>query len=519
MSDESKKLCNYIMDLVSTLLPGKIFFHHSNDLEKIIEHILGRATNEPKTGRQYAKLCYDIVCKLPGEKSKAKFKTTLVSMIQSRFTAALEKKNQPLNVRNGTVRFVGELYNFNFVTEKIVRAIMGKILHDKSPLQLYHFQFLTELIKVAGWKLNEEAPQILKTFKEEVTQVSTDQTEWLCAETRKLVIVLLKMMCEKDFIDPNNLPIICDTEQPAIDISKLTLKPKKNSCSGPDIVLEIEEFLSDPSLAGLEKLLQDVKLIERELSYFFFMQSSSLAHSTIYNISVDNLVNILHLMGSQKGAKLANAIAVICKWIDTRKAVPHFKEALLKIIIDNLIKFNKYASIFFDADCDFNAYKINSNSLLKIQKDTMPLVVNAEKDIINSFKFFCSLYNQDFTSSCNVLSVLDNLSTSKVVSNLTLECFETIFTLTQAKLLDKEIIPIVLGYFDDMLKASKFCPKTPKTNNLINGLVSDAQIYLNHSFIEMLVFDSDEIDFPTFESEFQLQKVDEPLWWATRSYL
>lgn len=268
MMEKSDKLCQDIMKLIEFLMPGKIFFHPSNDLAKIIEHILGRATNQPKSCRQYAKLCHDIVYELRRQDSRATFKTTLVSIVQQRFVHVLSgKKDIPMNVRLGIVRFIGELYNFTFITEKIIIGVMRKI-YESSPLQLEHCEYLYELIKVIGWKLNETNPEIMIDFKRSLRALGVNKSKF-SPEVRDMIFQIYKME-EKDFVNPKDAVAVDSPEKQAIDISKLSLKPKTQNVTSsdsqqrPDIVVAIETFLRDPTAERLDKIMIDIKFLDCE---------------------------------------------------------------------------------------------------------------------------------------------------------------------------------------------------------------------------------------------------------------
>lgn len=217
-------------------------------------------------------------------------------------------------------------------------------------------------------------------------------------------------------------------------------------------------------------------------------------------------------MGSNIDNRQSNLVAFFCTLIEARGVVPKFQETLLGIIRGNMQKFIKYSTIFNEAECDFSAHKCGENSKLRIGKDVMPLVLNTSKSFLSSFVFLSHLYNNDFVSCTEVLQYLEGLSSMRVVSNLSIECFEAIFSLTAPKLLEnKSYIPVVVKYFSEILKASKLCPKTTKTDHLVNSLVAKGHSYLNHNFVDMFAIDDCDFDFPEFESEWEPQYRPDPL--------
>lgn len=217
-------------------------------------------------------------------------------------------------------------------------------------------------------------------------------------------------------------------------------------------------------------------------------------------------------MGSNIDSRQSNLVAFFCTLIEARGVVPKFQETLLDIIRGNMHKFIKYSTIFNEAECDFSAHKSGESSKLRISKDVMPLVANTSKGFLSSFMFLGHLYNNDFVSCTEILQYLESLSSMRVVSNLSIECFEAIFSLTAPKLLEnKSYMPVVVRYFSEIFKASKLCPKTTKTERLVNSLVSKAHSYLNHNFVEMFAIDDYDFDFPEFESEWEAQYKRDPL--------
>lgn len=210
----------------------------------------------------------------------------------------------------------------------------------------------------------------------------------------------------------------------------------------------------------------------------------------------------------------SNLIAVFCKIIEIQDIFPNFQQDMILIFRDNLKFFNRNSNFFNDAERNFLLFQ--QGHLLKFtneELDEMQLVLNKAEQLKGSFKFVGDLYSHDFMGPDVIIEFLHNLSSVPVVSNLSIECFISLFTSVATKLLENQkVILYVKDIVTMVLAAFKYCPKTPKTKLLKQSLLKKAQLFLNYNIDEMYAYDDSEIMFTSFESEWEPQLITKPLW-------
>lgn len=145
------RLADDVKKIIESLMPGKFIFHPHNNLEKVIDHILGRASNQPQNCREYVKLCIDIFTQLPNTWSKTTFGTKLMLSVQQRFIQLIECNDQKMKVRLGTMRFFGEMYRMKNLYPTLLQSMLDRMLESPLPLQ----RELFELISVTGYPFVE----------------------------------------------------------------------------------------------------------------------------------------------------------------------------------------------------------------------------------------------------------------------------------------------------------------------------------------------------------------------------
>lgn len=108
---------------------------------------------------EYVTMCHTICTELKEsssvemeKRSLHKFKIGLITSAKKRFNEFIKNKNLPLNVRLGTIRLIGEMFNFNLVTEHNIRNAMKAIEKiSKSSNDIKYYQYLFELNRITGY--------------------------------------------------------------------------------------------------------------------------------------------------------------------------------------------------------------------------------------------------------------------------------------------------------------------------------------------------------------------------------
>lgn len=168
-------------------------------------------------------------------------------------------------IRRGTVRFVGEMFNYGFFSGKIIGYCMDKILetiiselnHPQHHQQHHQFEYLKVLLGVAGKKLNDDNPAKIVELMAKLENVVREQNRELDCETRKVIKEIFA------------LPIADFEESPETTEGheKVDLNPCKLPAAirrGNLIIDSFDQLVEDLSCENLEIFIQAVKTMDSQ---------------------------------------------------------------------------------------------------------------------------------------------------------------------------------------------------------------------------------------------------------------
>jgi hypothetical protein len=188
-------LAKEIVKLLNELKPKKFDFSNldmkDENIPKIIEQIVGKAINEPQSTKSYALLTLNILHSLPGGYKKT-FKSTLLTLSQKRFSCVINSEiDQKISL--GVIRFVGELFNTDFLSASRIQCCLMSLLKNEFPPSFNHLQCFELLLTVTGKKLEVHNTEIVEQVMNEVEGI-VDRCggKNLDKESRILIVNLFK---------------------------------------------------------------------------------------------------------------------------------------------------------------------------------------------------------------------------------------------------------------------------------------------------------------------------------------
>lgn len=178
LSDSNlKELSN---DLISTKITRK------EHLDKLVEFIFLKAISEPKFSEMYAKLTKELSAYyILIDEQKIYFREILINKCQSMFNECLSfdkelevlPKGDTFKFKDqvlGCMNYIGELYNQELLTDKIINSCFN-LIHIKINLKkVYTVDILCTLIKTVGNKFSKKASTDFNICFEKINMLKTN---------------------------------------------------------------------------------------------------------------------------------------------------------------------------------------------------------------------------------------------------------------------------------------------------------------------------------------------------------
>lgn len=141
----------------------------SKQLEKLVEVIFSKALVEIKYSEIYAKLCRELASYYIERDEKTYFRELLLNKCQRMFNKAVsltldeggELKDSIFKYKSGVMgcmTFIGELYNYEMLTKKIIYSCFFVLLTNVDLNKAYTIDCMCILMSTVGRRFNKDAP-------------------------------------------------------------------------------------------------------------------------------------------------------------------------------------------------------------------------------------------------------------------------------------------------------------------------------------------------------------------------
>lgn len=138
--------------------------HCKEDLDKLVEFIFNKAIIETKFSISYARLSKELAgyCLTDNNTNvNVFFRELLIQRCQQMFNDCLIQTNDNVTKEKSTgcMTFIGELYNCELLTHKIINSCFLLLLLKFKQDKLYIIESIVALMKVVGKRFYSESPQ------------------------------------------------------------------------------------------------------------------------------------------------------------------------------------------------------------------------------------------------------------------------------------------------------------------------------------------------------------------------